>query len=109
MKKLLITVVAGIFASSSYLAIAADDMKSGKGMMMGNMMKKMDTDNDGMLSKEEFMSGHEMMFDRMKGENGMIALSDKQMCCGGMMGHGDMKGHEGMKNHEGMKDQGSSR
>lgn len=46
--------------------------------MMGSMMKNMDTNGDGMLSKEEFMKGHETMFDRMKGPNGMISLKDMQ-------------------------------
>lgn len=47
------------------------DMKSRQGMAV-----KMDTNGDGMLSREEFMKGHEAMFDRMKGPNGMISLKD---------------------------------
>ena len=93
MNKLLLIIVASLFAGTSFVATAADDTKPGKGMMMGKMMKKMDNNNDGMLSKEEFMSGHEKMFDRMKGKNDMITLSDKQMCCSGMKGHEGMKGH----------------
>ena len=68
------------------------DMKSEHGMM-GSMMMKMDTNGDGMLSKEEFLKGHEAMFDRMKGPNGMISVKDMQMKCMGMMDHGGMMGH----------------
>lgn len=32
-----------------------------------------------MLSKEEFMKGHEAMLDRMKGPNCMISFKDMQM------------------------------
>lgn len=109
MKKLLMTMVAGVFASTSYIAVAADDKKPGKSMMMGGMMKKMDANNDGMLSKEEFMKGHEAMFDRMKGENGMISLTDKSMCCMDMKGHEGMQGHEDMQGHGDMKKDRSAR
>lgn len=96
MKTLFITAAALVLASMSHLAIADKDMKADKEMMMGGMIKKMDTNADGMLSKEEFMSGHEKMFDRMKGQNGMIAMSDMPMNCMGMMGKGGMmeKGHQ---------------
>lgn len=50
------------------------DMKSGKGMMAN-----MDTNGDGMVSKDEFMKGHEVMFDHMKGPNGMISLKEMPM------------------------------
>ena len=49
-------------------------MKSGKGMMT-----QMDTNGDGMLSKDEFMKGHEVAFDRMKGPNGMISIKEMPM------------------------------
>ena len=55
-------------------AIGRHDMSSGHvGMGMKSeqaMMTKMDTNGDGMLSKDEFMKGHEIMFDRMKGPDG---------------------------------------
>lgn len=91
MKKLFFT-TAVVLASASFFAIANDNTKSDKGMMMGNMMKKMDVNGDGMLSKDEFMSGHEKMFDRMKGQNGMMAMNDMPMNCMGMMGQGGMMG-----------------
>jgi hypothetical protein len=50
------------------------DMKTGKGMMA-----QMDTNGDGMLSKDEFMKGHEAAFERMKGKNGMISIKDMPM------------------------------
>jgi hypothetical protein len=108
MKKLLLATTTAILASASLITIAADDMKSGKGMMHGNMMQKMDTDGDGMLSKEEFMKGHETMFDRMKGENGKIAMNDMPMKCMGMMGRGGMMDHGKMMDQDGMKGHGQS-
>jgi len=50
------------------------DVQSGRGMMA-----QMDTNGDGMLSKDEFMKGHEVAFDRMKGPNGMISIKDMPM------------------------------
>ena len=80
MNKTNLLVIAFALVAAGCTAIAADEKKAGTGMMgngmMGKMMKKMDTNADGMLSKEEFMKGHEQMFDRMKGPNGMIPVSD---------------------------------
>jgi hypothetical protein len=92
MKKLIFVIAATILAGTSYLAIAADNMKSGKGMMMD--MKKFDANADGMLSKEEFMKAHEEMFDRMKGPNGMVSMKDMSMHDKGMMGKGKMMGKD---------------
>ena len=54
------------------------DKKSGQKNMKKNMssrdknMKMMDTDNDGMVSREEFMSHHEKMYNDMKpGDSGV--------------------------------------
>jgi hypothetical protein len=42
-----------------------------------DMMKKMDTNRDGMVSKEEFMKHHEEMYDKMKkNKNGMVVIPD---------------------------------
>ena len=55
-------------------------MQGGAGMKGGMDMKMMDTDNDGMISKQEFMKHHESMYDKMKkGSNGMVSLKDMQM------------------------------
>lgn len=87
MKKLLFAVTATVLLGTGCSAIGNHEMSSGQGMMgmksdhgmMDSMMSKMDTNGDGMLSKEEFMKGHEAMFDHMKGPNGMISMKDMQM------------------------------
>ena len=61
-------------------------MPAGGGMKGGMDMKMMDTNNDGMISKEEFMKHHESMYDKMKkGSNGMVSLKDMQMMMHDMM------------------------
>ena len=73
-------------------ALAADNM--GKGMGMEMDMKMMDTNKDGMISKEEFMKHHEAMWEKMKkNKAGMVDMKDM-----GMM-HGD-----GMKKGAGTED-----
>ena len=58
-------------------------MKDGMGM---SMMKMMDTNNDGMISRDEFMKHHESMYDKMKkGSNGMVSMMDMQMMMDEMM------------------------
>lgn len=43
------------------------------GMEMQGMMKEMDTNGDGLISKEEFMKFHETRFDAMpKNKDGMV-------------------------------------
>lgn len=94
MKKLFFAVAATVLLGAGCSAMGNGGMSSGQSMgnmkfkhgMMSNTMMKMDTNSDGMLSKEEFMKGHEAMFDRMKGPNGMISLKDMQMESMGMMG-----------------------
>lgn len=100
MKKLIFAVSATVLLGAGCSAMGSRDMASGQSMgdmkaehgMMGSMMMKMDTNGDGMLSKDEFMKGHEAMFDRMKGPNGMISLKDMQMKGMGKMDHGNMMG-----------------
>ena len=58
-------------------------MKEGMGMQM---MKMMDTNGDGMISRDEFMKHHEAMYDKMKkGSNGMVSVMDMQMMMQEMM------------------------
>ncbi len=58
-------------------------MKEGMGMQM---MKMMDTNGDGMISRDEFMKHHEAMYGNMKkGSNGMVSVTDMQMMMGEMM------------------------
>ena len=59
-------------------------MKEGKGMK--TEMKMMDTNGDGMISKDEFIKHHEMMYDKMKkSSNGMVSVKDMQMMMDEMM------------------------
>ena len=61
-------------------------MQGGAGMKGGMDMKMMDINNDGMISKEEFMKHHESMYDKMKkGSNGMVSQKDMQMMMHDMM------------------------
>lgn len=61
-------------------------MQSGMAMKGGMDMKMMDTNNDGMISKEEFMKHHESMYEKMKkGSNGMVSTKDMQMMMDDMM------------------------
>jgi hypothetical protein len=93
MKKTNLLAIAFALVATGCTAIAADEKKSGDGMMgkgmMGNMMKKMDANSDGMLSKDEFMKGHEQMFDMMKNKDGVVAMNDMPMNCMGMMMGGE--------------------
>jgi uncharacterized low-complexity protein len=67
-------------------------MKEGKcGMKM--MMKKMDADEDGAISKEEFMQHHEKKFDKKdKNEDGKLTEDEMKMMKEGKCG---MKMKEG--------------
>lgn len=63
--------------------VAQDTMKDGKKMMMEKDkmmmmdMKMMDTNKDGMVSKEEFMAFHEAMWNKMKrNPAGMAMMAD---------------------------------
>ena len=58
-------------------------MKDGMGMQM---VKMMDANNDGMISRDEFMKHHDSMYDKMKkGSNGMVSMMDMQMMMEEMM------------------------
>lgn len=95
MRKLIsISLVAMIFAGLS--ACAQDSMRGGMamkdgmqmkdGMGMKMDMKMMDPNNDGMISKEEFMKHHESMYDKMKKDsNGMVSVKDMQAMMDMMM------------------------
>ena len=72
----LIAFLAGMTVASVSFgqAAAASDFARGN---MHFSAKAMDTDNDGMISKDEFMQYHEAMWDKMtKDSNGQMALND---------------------------------
>lgn len=81
------------------------------GMDMAKHMKMMDSNADGMISKDEFMKHHEEMYDGMKkNSSGMVSMKDMQAMM--MKDHGKMAGgkamkHQGMSKHEGMSKDGS--
>lgn len=78
--------------STGACAMAMDAPKADKPMDMQMSMKSMDTNNDGMISKEEFMKHHEMMFDNMKkNKAGQVDIKDLEM----MHHHMEMM-HKGM-------------
>ena len=82
MNKLLLAFVTGTIIATSLSAFAADDMKHSKDMMM----KMMDPNGDGMISKDEFMKHHEKMYEGMKkNKDGMVDMKDMQMMHDGMM------------------------
>jgi hypothetical protein len=106
MKKTNLLIIAFAVVATGCSAIAADEKRSGEGMMgkgtmsrgmmgnmmMGHMMKNMDTNGDDLLSKDEFMKSHEAMFDKVKNKDGVVDMKAMQMSCGDMMGDGMMMG-----------------
>lgn len=52
------------------------------GMQHMQHMQEMDTNSDGVASREEFMKFHEAMFDRMKNKDGVIDLNAMRGHCG---------------------------
>ena len=96
MNKLFLALVTSAVAGSGPSAIAADDMKHSM-----DRMQMMDSNGDGMISKDEFMKYHEKMFDSLKkNQDGMVDIKDMKM-------HKRMM-HKGMmKDHGGMNEQGT--
>jgi hypothetical protein len=61
-----------LLIGASASANATDDKKMN--------MKMMDANGDGMISKDEFLKFHEMLFDRMKkNKAGMVDMKDMDM------------------------------
>ena len=61
-------------------------MQGGTAMHGGMDMKLIDTNGDGMISREEFAKHHDSMYDKMKKDsNGMVSIKDMQMMHDGMM------------------------
>ena len=104
MSKLLSILCGVTLIGISASAVAADTMKQGKGMGMQSDMKMMDTNNDGMLSRDEFMKHHEAMYDKMKkNKDGMVDIKDMGMMQSGMKNDKMMKSGA-MKDDKMMKD-----
>ena len=94
MKKITSALLATGLAISSVSVMAMDDSKNMNMKSIDMKMmdpKMMDKDGDGMISKSEFMSAHEMMFDHMKNGQDMISVKDMQNMKKNMM-----KGKSGM-------------
>ncbi len=82
MNKLIFVFISTTFVCASLPSVARDDMKCGHGM---TQMKNMDTDNDGTVSKEEFVKAHETMWDEMKkNKDGLVDVKEMQMMRKGM-------------------------
>lgn len=87
-----LAIAAFVVVASGCAAVGAQEKATGQRSMMDHksmmgqggmmdMMKKMDTNGDGVLSKEEFMTGHGKMYDNMKNKDGVIDLKNMPMCC----------------------------
>ena len=73
MKTLCTAVAAATLLSVSMATLAHDEMH-GK-----EMMRAMDTNGDGMISRDEYMSYHQKMWDSMKkNANGMVDMKDME-------------------------------
>lgn len=92
-------VVAGCTTAHHGRGMSGCDMPMGKMHGPGGghqmMMEGIDPNNDGKITREEFMRHHEAMFDQMKNREGVIDMKDMKTMhpprCGGMMGQDRMQ------------------
>jgi hypothetical protein len=99
MNRISLSVVIALLAVSG-ASMAAHHEKADMGM---EKMKMMDTNGDGMISKDEFMKAHEAMYAQMKkNQAGMVDIKDMHMMMQKKMDkmHKDMP----MGHHDKMKD-----
>lgn len=99
MKNLHIRLITAVLIGATASIAAAQEMEHGSmGMMHGCMqgMQKMDANEDGEISKDEFVQAHEQMFAAMdKDGDGALDMKDGEMmmnCC-----HGESKDQAAMK------------
>ena len=98
MKKITSALLAAGLALSSVSIMAMDNNKNMKMMDMKMMdPKMMDKDGDGMISRAEFMSAHEMMFNQLKNDQDMISVKDMEKMKKHMMMSGSMMGGSKMR------------
>lgn len=77
MRKLFAVLCGTALIALSGSAIAQSTMQEQKMMTKEMRMKGMDTNNDGMISRDEFMKYHESMWEKMKrNPAGMAMMSD---------------------------------
>ena len=80
MKKFTIVCAAFLLAASG--SAFADHHIKGE---QQHSMKELDTNGDGMISKEEFMKHHEMMYEKMKkNSKGMVDIKELEAMHKGM-------------------------
>jgi Ca2+-binding EF-hand superfamily protein len=92
--KLLTAFTAGALATMTISTSAGGkmEMEMDKKGMAGMHMQMMDADGDGKISKDEFMQGHEKMFNAMdQNKDGVLDANELKM----MM-------HQGRMTHKGM-------
>lgn len=92
MKSSILAVIGTALLGLSFASVADDSMMN-HDQMMTMMIKDMDTNGDGKISKEEFMAYHEKMWTKMKKDsNGMVDAKSMMM----QMMHNGMMGDKGM-------------
>ena len=68
-----------ILFSAAILIAASGSAFADHHLKGGGEMKMMDTNGDGMISKDEFMKAHEMMWDKMKKNSaGSVDMKDME-------------------------------
>lgn len=74
--------VAALMCTPAFALAAGESSPHGMGhhgMGHQSRLKAMDTNNDGMISRDEFMKAHDAMWDKMpKNKDGMVSIADMQ-------------------------------
>jgi len=92
MKKLILLLTGGALLGTVALSFAADPMPTKKANTAMDH-KMMDVNKDGMISKAEFTTYHEAMYDQMpKNASGQVVMKDMEMAQSKMHG-GKMNDH----------------